>query len=73
MNTEIVFIWANANVRSSAVIKNCLKKHLHRFLRRNSVEAMGAVAVNACKEIGYSSAGTFEFLLDEDGSFILWK
>ena len=32
-------------------------------------EKMGAVAVNACKEIGYSSAGTFEFLLDEDGSF----
>ena len=32
-------------------------------------EKMGAVAINACKEIGYSSAGTFEFLLDEDGSF----
>ena len=32
-------------------------------------EKMGAVAVNACKEIGYSSAGTFEFLLDEDDSF----
>src|SRR6476620_507392 len=32
-------------------------------------DAMGAVAVNACKKIGYSSAGTFEFLLDEDGSF----
>lgn len=32
-------------------------------------EEMGAVAVNACKEIGYSSAGTFEFLLDEDGRF----
>ncbi len=30
---------------------------------------MGAVAVKACKEIGYSSAGTFEFLLDEDGLF----
>ncbi len=30
---------------------------------------MGAVAVNACKEIGYSNAGTFEFLMDEDGSF----
>ena len=30
---------------------------------------MGAVAVNACRKIGYSSAGTFEFLLDEDGSF----
>jgi acetyl-CoA carboxylase, biotin carboxylase subunit len=32
-------------------------------------ETMGAVAVNACKEIGYWNAGTFEFLLDEDGSF----
>jgi acetyl-CoA carboxylase, biotin carboxylase subunit len=32
-------------------------------------ERMGAVAIDACKEIGYSSAGTFEFLLDEDGSF----
>ena len=32
-------------------------------------EKMGAAAVNACREIGYSSAGTFEFLLDEDGSF----
>ena len=32
-------------------------------------QKMGAVAVKACKEIGYSSAGTFEFLLDEDGSF----
>jgi acetyl-CoA carboxylase biotin carboxylase subunit len=32
-------------------------------------EKMGAVAVRACQEIGYSSAGTFEFLLDEDGSF----
>jgi acetyl-CoA carboxylase biotin carboxylase subunit len=30
---------------------------------------MGAVAVKACREIGYTSAGTFEFLLDEDGSF----
>ena len=30
---------------------------------------MGAVAVKACKEIGYTGAGTFEFLLDEDGSF----
>ena len=32
-------------------------------------EKMGNAAVNACREIGYSSAGTFEFLLDEDGSF----
>jgi acetyl-CoA carboxylase biotin carboxylase subunit len=32
-------------------------------------DEMGAVAVKACQEIGYSSAGTFEFLLDEDDSF----
>jgi acetyl-CoA carboxylase biotin carboxylase subunit len=30
---------------------------------------MGDVAVNACNAIGYTNAGTFEFLLDEDGSF----
>jgi acetyl-CoA carboxylase biotin carboxylase subunit len=30
---------------------------------------MGEAAVAACKRIGYSSAGTFEFLLDEDDSF----
>jgi acetyl-CoA carboxylase, biotin carboxylase subunit len=32
-------------------------------------DKMGEVAVNACNEIGYTNAGTFEFLLDEDGSF----
>jgi acetyl-CoA carboxylase, biotin carboxylase subunit len=30
---------------------------------------MGEAAVAACKSIGYSSAGTFEFLLDEDQRF----
>lgn len=32
-------------------------------------EQMGRVAVEACRQIGYTNAGTFEFLLDEDGSF----
>jgi acetyl-CoA carboxylase biotin carboxylase subunit len=32
-------------------------------------ERMGTAAVEACKRVGYSSAGTIEFLLDEDGSF----
>jgi acetyl-CoA carboxylase, biotin carboxylase subunit len=32
-------------------------------------QEMGEVAVKACKAIGYSSAGTFEFLLDEDKRF----
>jgi acetyl-CoA carboxylase biotin carboxylase subunit len=30
---------------------------------------MGSVAVEACKRVGYSNAGTVEFLLDEDGRF----
>src|ERR1043166_6418702 len=32
-------------------------------------QQMGETAVQASKSIGYSSAGTFEFLLDEDGRF----
>jgi acetyl-CoA carboxylase, biotin carboxylase subunit len=32
-------------------------------------QQMGEAAVVACKAIGYSSAGTFEFLLDEDRRF----
>ena len=38
-------------------------------ISRELRDKMGTVAVKACQEIGYSSAGTFEFLLDEDGSF----
>ncbi len=33
------------------------------------VAEMGKVAVQGAKAVGYSSAGTFEFLLDERGSF----
>ena len=32
-------------------------------------QEMGRVAVRAREEVGYSNAGTIEFLLDEDGSF----
>src|SRR3979411_987751 len=32
-------------------------------------QQIGEASVKAAKAIGYSSAGTFEFLLDEDGSF----
>jgi acetyl-CoA carboxylase, biotin carboxylase subunit len=32
-------------------------------------ERMGRAAVDACKRFGYSSAGTIEFLLDENGEF----
>ena len=32
-------------------------------------EEMGTAAVAACRRVGYANAGTFEFLLDEDGRF----
>src|ERR687883_751996 len=32
-------------------------------------ERMGTAAVEACRRVGYSSAGTIEFLLDEDQNF----
>src|SRR5262249_15955774 len=36
---------------------------------RDLVSRMGAIAVQGAKSVGYFSAGTFEFLLGEDGSF----
>jgi acetyl-CoA carboxylase, biotin carboxylase subunit len=32
-------------------------------------EEMGRIAVDACRRIGYTNAGTIEFLLDESGKF----
>jgi len=36
---------------------------------RETIEQMGAIAVQGAKAVGYFSAGTFEFLLAQDGSF----
>jgi acetyl-CoA carboxylase biotin carboxylase subunit len=36
---------------------------------RELVEKMGAIAVKGAKAVGYFSAGTFEFLVSQDGSF----
>ncbi len=36
---------------------------------RDLVARMGAIAVQGAKSVGYFSAGTFEFLLADDGSF----
>lgn len=34
---------------------------------------MGEAAVRAAKSVDYVGAGTLEFLLSEDGSFISWR
>jgi acetyl-CoA carboxylase biotin carboxylase subunit len=39
------------------------------ILDETTRQAMGDAAVAAAKAVGYSSAGTIEFLLDDDGSF----
>jgi acetyl-CoA carboxylase biotin carboxylase subunit len=36
---------------------------------RDLVSRMGAIAIQGAQSVGYFSAGTFEFLLGEDGSF----
>ena len=51
--------------RHQKLIEEAPSPALSRELR----EKMGRVAVEACKRVGYSSAGTVEFLLDEDGRF----
>ena len=51
--------------RHQKLIEEAPSPALSRELR----EKMGQVAVEACKRVGYSSAGTVEFLLDEDGRF----
>ncbi|XP_019878173.1 propionyl-CoA carboxylase alpha chain, mitochondrial-like [Aethina tumida] len=39
------------------------------FLDEETRRAMGQQAVNLCKQLGYSSAGTVEFLVDENRNF----
>ncbi|HYG09336.1 MAG TPA: carbamoyl phosphate synthase, partial [Pyrinomonadaceae bacterium] len=51
--------------RHQKLIEEAPSPALSRELR----EQMGSVAVEACKRVGYSNAGTVEFLLDEDGRF----
>ena len=51
--------------RHQKLIEEAPSPALSRELR----ERMGKVAVDACKRVGYSNAGTVEFLLDEDGRF----
>ena len=36
-------------------------------------QEMGRIAVKACQEVGYSNAGTIEFLLDENGNFFFME
>src|SRR5699024_12144767 len=39
------------------------------FISEETRELMGKTAVKAAKQIGYTNAGTIEFLVDEDENF----
>ena len=60
---------ASANARSSAVIRSCSKKRRRPCSRRSCASRWARSRSMRASAIGYSSAGTFEFLLDEDGQF----
>ena len=53
---------------SSAATRNCWKnRHRRRWIPKKRKD-LGAKVVRALEKIGYTNAGTVEFLMDEDGS-----
>jgi len=65
---ETAFIWVKENARSSAGIKASGRSTIDCVIAPDA-SGNGEAAVVACKKLGYSSAGTFEFLLDRDNRF----
>ena len=62
------FIWASGTARCSVATRKWWKRHPRPASRRNNATELARRCVNACLEIGYRSAGTFEFLY-ENGEF----
>ena len=62
---------SSATARSSAVTRRSSKRRPAPSASPELVARMGEVAVRGAKAVGYSSAGTFEFLLGEDGELLL--
>ena len=60
---------SSANARFSAVTRRWSRKR-HRWRSRpRFVAAMTSAAASVARAVGYTNAGTIEFLLDEDGRF----
>ena len=60
---------SSATARSSGATRRSSRRRRSPAASRELVARMGAIAVQGAKAVGYFSAGTFEFLLAEDGSF----
>lgn len=61
-------IYGSVNVRYSAEIKS-IEEAPSPFLDEGTRKAMGEVAVQAAKALGYTNAGTVEFLVDDQKNF----
>ncbi len=69
MSTATVFILGSASVPIQRRHQKLLEEAPSPMLSAELRNQMGNAAVSACKKLGYSSAGTVEFLLDQDNQF----
>ena len=60
---------ANATARSSAATRRCSRRPARRPSTPALRERMGEAALALARAVGYESAGTCEFLLDDRGAF----
>ena len=69
INMAMWSTFTNVNVLFSAVIKKVIEESPSPFVKEETRKKMLKVAVEACKKIGYYSAGTLEFMMDKDQNF----
>ena len=69
ISTATSCIWASASAAFSAATRSWSKSRRRRRSTPKRRAELGAQVVDALEKIGYSNAGTVEFLMDEDGSF----
>ncbi len=62
-------LWASASAAFSAATRSWWKNRPRRRWIPSARQELGHKVVDALKKIGYTNAGTVEFLMDEDGSF----
>ena len=60
---------SSASARSSGGIRKWSRRRRRSPSRRRCAQAMTAAAAAVARAVGYTNAGTIEFLLDEDGRF----
>jgi propionyl-CoA carboxylase alpha chain len=67
--TGTASIWVSGNARSSGATRRSSKRHRRRFLDEATRKAMGEQACALAQAVGYTSAGTVEFIVDGAKNF----